>query len=249
MLQWRDYLLDDCVRANLRAEGCAVNSITLVQSKKSRHGSATIRTDKKNSCAQPAEPPCTGVSEDTTGHARNRRGSRRGFSTSGAQEMQKAVVGLRSSVVGCDRRLACSGDGFAGTFLARVRCFLVCGGNRKKAATDPQPFARIRGMSPGATRPKTGRQAVAVVQAPRSRKGGETLRLRSGQALGHPPSSSPDLLDAKFAIVLLDNPVALTGGVFKFLAVQDLHGTAGVLDELLPLQNASCQAHGGSVGP
>src|SRR5271157_800483 len=62
-------------------------------------------------------------------------------------------------------------------------------------------------------------------------------------------SSLPDLFQAKLAVVLLDNPVALAGGVFKFLAVHDLHCTTGVLDELLPLQNTSCQAHGGSICP
>ena len=34
-----------------------------------------------------------------------------------------------------------------------------------------------------------------------------------------------DLFQAKFAIVLSDNPVALAGGVFKFLAVHDLYYT------------------------
>ena len=56
-----------------------------------------------------------------------------------------------------------------------------------------------------------------------------------------------DLFQAKLAIVLLDNPVALAGGVFKFLAVHDLHCATGVLDELLPLQNPSGQAHGCSI--
>ena len=38
------------------------------------------------------------------------------------------------------------------------------------------------------------------------------------------------LFQAQLAIVLLGNPVALTGGLFKFLAIHDLHCTAGVLD-------------------
>ncbi len=58
-----------------------------------------------------------------------------------------------------------------------------------------------------------------------------------------------DLFQAQLAIVLLDNPVALAGAVFKFLAVHDLHCTTGVLDELLPLQNASRQAHARSICP
>ena len=52
-----------------------------------------------------------------------------------------------------------------------------------------------------------------------------------------------DLLQAKLAIVLSDNPVALAGAVFKFLAVHDLHCATGVLDDLPLLQNTSCQAH------
>src|SRR5579864_6044482 len=54
---------------------------------------------------------------------------------------------------------------------------------------------------------------------------------------------------AKLAIVLSDNPVALAGGVFKFLAVHDLHCATGVLDEVLLLQDTSCQAHGRSICP
>src|ERR1700686_1204624 len=58
-----------------------------------------------------------------------------------------------------------------------------------------------------------------------------------------------DLFKAKLAIVLSDNLVALASGVFKFLAVHDLHCTTGVVDELLPLQNTSSQAHGRSICP
>src|SRR5713101_7417866 len=61
--------------------------------------------------------------------------------------------------------------------------------------------------------------------------------------------SSLPVFQAKLAIVVLDNLVALAGGVFKFLAVHDLHCATGVLDELLPLQNTSCQAHGWSIRP
>ena len=57
----------------------------------------------------------------------------------------------------------------------------------------------------------------------------------------------PDLFQAKLAIVLLDNPVALAGGVFKFLAVHDLHCATGVLDELLLLQDTSRHAHAGPI--
>ena len=46
---------------------------------------------------------------------------------------------------------------------------------------------------------------------------------------------------AKLAIVLSNNPVALAGGVLKFLAVHDLHCATGVLDDPLSLQNTSCQ--------
>jgi hypothetical protein len=73
MLRWRDYLLDDRgVRPNLRAEACVVNSITLVQSKKSHHGSNILRTKKLQCRALASVPRCKGVSGDTTGHARNR---------------------------------------------------------------------------------------------------------------------------------------------------------------------------------
>ena len=62
-------------------------------------------------------------------------------------------------------------------------------------------------------------------------------------------SSLADLFQAQLAIVLLGNPVALTGGVFQFLAVHDRHCATGVLDELLLLQNTSCQAHGRPICP
>jgi hypothetical protein len=55
------------------------------------------------------------------------------------------------------------------------------------------------------------------------------------------------LFQAKLAIVLLDNPIAFTGGVFKFLAIHDLHCATGVLDDLLLLQNPRCRTHGGSI--
>ena len=58
-----------------------------------------------------------------------------------------------------------------------------------------------------------------------------------------------DLFQAQLAIVLLGNPVALAGGVFQFLAVHDLHCATGVLDELILLQNTSCQAHTGPICP
>ena len=54
-------------------------------------------------------------------------------------------------------------------------------------------------------------------------------------------------LQPKLAIVLPDNSVAFAGGVFKFLAVHNLHCATGVFDELLLLQNASCRAHGRSI--
>ena len=49
--------------------------------------------------------------------------------------------------------------------------------------------------------------------------------------------SPADSLQAHLAIVLSDNPVTLAGGVFKLLAVHDLHCATGVLDEPLLLQN------------
>jgi hypothetical protein len=58
-----------------------------------------------------------------------------------------------------------------------------------------------------------------------------------------------DLFQAQLAIVLPDNPVALAGGVFKFLAVHDLHCATGVLDNPLLLQNSSGQAHAGPIRP
>ena len=61
--------------------------------------------------------------------------------------------------------------------------------------------------------------------------------------LNSPGFSLADLFQAELAIVLLGNPVALAGKVFEFIAVHDLHCATGVLGELLPLQNTSCQAH------
>jgi hypothetical protein len=58
----------------------------------------------------------------------------------------------------------------------------------------------------------------------------ESTMLRAGQQL-----LVLSIFEAKLAIVLSDNPVALAGGVFKFLAVHDLHCATGVLDELLSL--------------
>ena len=58
-----------------------------------------------------------------------------------------------------------------------------------------------------------------------------------------------DLFQTELAIVLPDNPIALAGGVFKFLAVHDLHCATGVFDDLFPLQNTGCQAHGRSICP
>jgi hypothetical protein len=54
------------------------------------------------------------------------------------------------------------------------------------------------------------------------------------------------LREAELAVVLLGAPVAFTGGVFKFLAVQDPHRTAVVFDEP---QQTSCQAHAGPGCP
>ena len=55
----------------------------------------------------------------------------------------------------------------------------------------------------------------------------------------HSEYSLEGLLQTQLAIVLPDNPVALAGGVFKFLAVDDLHCATRVLDESLLLQDAS----------
>ena len=57
-----------------------------------------------------------------------------------------------------------------------------------------------------------------------------------------------DLFQAQLSIVLLGNPVALTGGVLKFIAVHDLYCATGVLDEVVLLQNASRRAYAGSIG-
>jgi len=57
------------------------------------------------------------------------------------------------------------------------------------------------------------------------------------------------LFQAQFPIVLLRNLVALAGGDFEFLAIYDLHCAAGVLDELLLLQNAGCHAHARPICP
>ena len=57
------------------------------------------------------------------------------------------------------------------------------------------------------------------------------------------------LFQAKFAIVLLDNPIAFAGGVFKLPPVHDLHCATGVLDEFPFLQNTSCLANARSICP
>ena len=56
------------------------------------------------------------------------------------------------------------------------------------------------------------------------------------------------LFQSNIAIILLDNGVTLAGAVFEFCPAQNLHCSARVLDDLLVLQNASCQAHSGPVG-
>ena len=59
-------------------------------------------------------------------------------------------------------------------------------------------------------------------------------RFRVGnKALGE---SSLPVFQAKLAIVVLNNLVALAGGVLQFLAVDNLHCATGVLDEAIPLQ-------------
>jgi hypothetical protein len=81
----------------------------------------------------------------------------------------------------------------------------------------------------------------------------DSLRLRfDGMLTGCPNGPDiglADLFQAQLAIVLLGNPVALTGGVFKFLSVHDLNCATGVLDELLLLQNTGCQAHARPICP
>src|SRR5271170_3359202 len=52
---------------------------------------------------------------------------------------------------------------------------------------------------------------------------------------------------AKLTIILSDHAVAFAGGVFKFLAVHNLHCATGVLDELPSLQNAGGHAYGRSI--
>ena len=47
----------------------------------------------------------------------------------------------------------------------------------------------------------------------------------------------PDLFQANHGVVLSDNRIAFASDVFKVLAAHDLHCTAGVLDNPLPLQN------------
>ena len=59
----------------------------------------------------------------------------------------------------------------------------------------------------------------------------------------------PDLFQGKVSIVLSDHLVALACGVFKFLAVQDLHCTTGILDELFLLQNTRCHAYARPIRP
>jgi hypothetical protein len=94
-----------------------------------------------------------------------------------------------------------------------------------------------RQNAPSRTRPPSDSPILTLTAPP----------AREGQAQDE--SSLADLFQAQLAIVLLDNLVALTGGVFKFIAVHDLHSAAGVLNEMLPLQDTSCQAHTRSICP
>jgi len=100
----------------------------------------------------------------------------------------------------------------------------------------------VRGMSP----------LNCVKDEPRSSDGWRSGLLKSpassvpvGDAT--PTIDTPRLFQAKLAIVLPDNSITLAGGVFKFLAVHNLHCATGILDELLLLQNTSCRAHGRSI--
>ncbi len=86
---------------------------------------------------------------------------------------------------------------------------------------------------------RDGRQSMAAA----------TLALRRAAVRNTEETSLPDLFQAQLAVVLLGNSVALTGRVLKFIAVHDLHCATSVLDELLSLQNTSCQAHAGSICP
>src|SRR5579864_6186737 len=78
----------------------------------------------------------------------------------------------------------------------------------------------------------------------------EGIAFRSRSVASKPGRASTcDSFQAQLAVVLLGNPVALTGGFFKFVAVHDPHCSTGVLDDLLLLQDTSCQAHAGPVCP
>ena len=96
-------------------------------------------------------------------------------------------------------------------------------------------------------------ESPQITLSTRSTNTVDSLRLRfDGMSTGCPDGAGyrlADLFQAQLAIVLLGDPVALTGEVLKFLAVHDLHRATGVLNKLLLLQNTSCQAHARPVCP
>jgi hypothetical protein len=85
--------------------------------------------------------------------------------------------------------------------------------------------------------------AIILFQRERDRGGRCRLNFRISAQVSH------RLCHVKLAIILPDNPVALAGGVFKFLAVDDLHCATGILDELFLLQDTSCYADARSTCP
>jgi len=54
------------------------------------------------------------------------------------------------------------------------------------------------------------------------------------------------LFQAKSAVEVLDNSVALTSGTFKALAIEDFYAAALVFDQSGALQNTRRQGHGGT---
>src|SRR5579862_384959 len=56
------------------------------------------------------------------------------------------------------------------------------------------------------------------------------------------PDPTRGLPKADLAIVLTNYPVTFACGTFQLLAIEHLHGATSVLDVLLPLKHARCEA-------
>ena len=123
----------------------------------------------------------------------------------------------------------------------------------ERHTTDPlitDPLTHERGYGFGRTGSRTAirQESCSALRYP---NGSGLRRTLNNNVFGWAKECQSSLPNfrAKLAIVLSDNPVALAGGVFKFLAIYDLHGTTGVLDDLPLLQNTSCQTYGRPICP